>query len=106
MITSLNFFILDFLHKIKILLDNEFGHKKSTLYGCGEIMGLSRMLKINTPFLKILYVKLVGDNFCHLPQLPDEKLPSAQNEHLEKMNIKLPTGQNGPLENKGGSRSF
>ena len=49
-----------------------------------------------------LYVKLVGDNFCHLPQLPDEKLPSAQNEHLEKMNIKLPTGQNGPLENKSG----
>jgi hypothetical protein len=88
-------------------LDNEFGHKKSTLYGCGEIMGLSRILKINTPFLKyFLYVKLVSGYFSHLPELPDEKLPSAQNEHLEKMNIKLPTGQNGPLENKGGSRSF
>ena len=54
------------------------------------------MLKINTPFLKILYVKLVGDNFCHLPQLPDEKLPSAQNEHLENMDIKS-KGKKGPL---------
>ena len=47
------------------------------------------MLKINTPFIKILlYVKLAGDNVCHLLELPD---------------VKLPVDQNDPLENKSGN---
>ena len=34
------------------------------------------MLKINTPFIKILlYVKLAGDNVCHLLELPDVEFP-------------------------------
>ena len=38
-------------------------------------MGLSRMLKINTPFIMIfLYVKLVSGYFSHLPELPDVKV--------------------------------
>ena len=55
-------------------------------------MGLSRMLKINTPFIKIfLYVKLVGDNVCHLLELPDVEFPSSQNGDLENVGINAPS---------------
>ena len=78
------------------MFDNRFGHKKSTLYGCGDKMGLSRMLKIALPFIKIfLYVKLVGAHNGYLLELPDIKLPVGQNDPLENkvvtdQNVQLP----------------
>lgn len=54
------------------------------------------MLKINTPFIKFSYVKLVGDKACHLLELPDVNLPVGQNDPLETMDIKS-KGQKGPL---------
>lgn len=50
------------------------------------------MLKINTPFLKyFLYVKLVSAHSGYLLELPDVKLPSYQNEDLEKMIVNVPS---------------
>ena len=61
-------------------------------------MGLSRMLKINTPFIMIfLYVKLVGAHNGYLLELPDIKLPVGQNDPLEN---KVVTDQNVQLAKK------
>ncbi len=51
------------------------GIKKAPSTGAVEI-GLSRMLKINTPFIKVfLYVKLVSGHRVHLLELPDVEIP-------------------------------
>ena len=49
------------------------------------------MLKINTPFIKILYVKLVSTHSGYLLELPDVILPSDIKYHLEN---KVVTDQN------------
>lgn len=60
-------------------------------------MGLSRMLKINTPFIKFLYVKLVSGHRVHLLELLDAKIPMGTYCPLVKANYKLLKGHNDPF---------
>ena len=52
-------------------------HKNTIQYSYNQINILGT-LENTSLFSKIfLYVKLVSDNFCHLPELLDAKLPSG-----------------------------
>ena len=57
-------------------------------------MGLSRMLKMNPPFIKIfLYVKLVSGHGVHLLELPGVEIPKfpkwGLGEYSENQRAKL-----------------